>query len=702
MAASTAPALDTPELLRLDPKVALCVIASYHNEENIVADYVNVTVPTVVTGRRSNVVFTPSAQGQQGGLGREYIGTYDLTYNRLDFTEFFSNLDSSVIVDTMPTTSREIANRLGEEYNIVFTEDDIEETPVTESMTTVVLRAPARSLRWVGELTVDVLYYPRLENVVIPRDLPGFDMFDVGSGLEENIIDPALDGFVKPDLFDYISPGILAGHWTSIPTNMVTDTGLSSSEMFLSALKMYSGVQFGLDDFEEMVVSPSDLGVDVSVDLVAREESFFTGASKVHFNRNDIRLMFYEYGARVINEGEFTPEELAGLLNAEGNIALTEEDFTYIEEFSDGEEFRGRIEMAANNLAWKGTLPVHVIPPWDFTPVIENMTIIAGTEYYRLNNHQAVSKGPQDRGVPIDYFNLGTWLLDVTDGLCTLTKPNGATETLTIQDIDLADHVDIGFDQNGGLLVVFTVAGNIKLYWYNPQAGQIQVDDLGPGTTPYISLSNYNVVLDTPEVLLVYARGGDMRYRRQLDRYDTEYSLDVGNVGAIMNTEFDILDRYIVEYFDTQTSEVRNVTTHSGSSWTMDLTPPPTAESQIVTFVVRDGIVYPETVEEVPQANAESEVQQLAIEYVEIHDADGGVEEVPAASTTAAIMTFQVTDGTYYASAGEETVPEGTFTLNAVSASTQLAEVPVDPGSDEIVPEGAFTLNTFTVTTVEE
>lgn len=696
MVASSAPTLDTPELLRLGPKVALCTIANYHNNQTVSAGYVNISDPVVLSGRRTRVTFTPNAQAQSGG--RTYLGSYTLDYNRLDLGVFFDELAPEVEVN-LPCTALDVVRALGTKYDIVFDEGEIEQRQVGLTDTSVIISAASTSLRWIGEIEVGVVFFPSLQNVINPKDLPGFDMFDVGSGLQDNIPQPALDGFTKPDLFDYVTPGILAGHWTSVPTNMVTDTGLSSEAMFLQALKAYSGVQFGISDFEALQVTESDQGVDVQVNLVASEDSFFTGASTVHFNRNDIRLMFSESGARIENEGELTDIIIADLLNALGGTSLSVEDFSYVEEYTDGEESRGYIEIEANNLAWKGTLPVHVIPPWDFTPVVDGMTLISGTQFYRLNRLQATSKGPQGQGQPIDYFNLGTWKLDVTGGVCTLVDPSLNESTLTIPGIDLADHVDIGFDQNGGLLVVFTVAGNIKLYWYNPQAGQIQVDDFGPGVTPYISLTSYNTVLDSPEVLLTYARAGDLRYRRQNDRHDTEYSLAVDDASDILNTEFDILNRYVVEYFDSADEEVKNISTHSGSMWEVDYVPEAASEGELMSLVVRDGIVYPHEDELLPDVTGEGEIIELSTEYVEIHTpGDNPTELLGDPAVTAAIVDLQVTDGAIYRSAGEDAVLHPSRTINSVAVTTAPSKV--EPESyDESVMKAVTTIDSVTVTT---
>lgn len=91
------------------------------------------------------------------------------------------------------------------------------------------------------------------------------------------------------------------------------------------------------------------------------------------------------------------------------------------------------------------------------------------------------------------------------------------------------DSISLEFDQSGRRLVAFESAGNIYFMWYDPQVGMQVVTNFGAGYTPYIVTDNYYRTASSiiSERLLFYVKDSTKQivYRKQNDRYQTEYTL---------------------------------------------------------------------------------------------------------------------------------------------------------------------------------
>lgn len=328
---------------------------------------------------------------------------------------------------------------------------------------------------------------------------------------------------------------------------------------------------------------------------------------------------------------------------------------------------------------------------WDSTPQIENMVEIGNTEYYRFVTLQGHSKGPQDTGQPLDGTNLGDWFITVVDGVCTLTKPSGQTQVLNIEGIENADHVDLTFDQNGGLLVVFSVGGSIKLYWFNPQQGAIVVDDFGAGVTPYVSITSWNPAIFASEVILVYSRAGGLYYRRQDDRYATEYDLNVSNAGDILHVEINRFGQLVVEYFNTQSEAIENIATDATGNWTYEKVDSIVdREEEIQTLEVRESIRRTDEAEVLDIDAREGAIETLEVEPVTFHGSDN-VETMGVSSREGAIQELRVTDGIYAMSPEGETLSDPQTTYSGLTIETAPSLLTSTAEEDPINVSTTFT-----------
>lgn len=83
------------------------------------------------------------------------------------------------------------------------------------------------------------------------------------------------------------------------------------------------------------------------------------------------------------------------------------------------------------------------------------------------------------------------------------------------------------FDQNMKLFITFVDATGPHYYWYDATVGDYRIVALGSGViTPKCSLDDKRVnQLSRSDIILAYIKDGNLYYRQQRDRFDTEYLL---------------------------------------------------------------------------------------------------------------------------------------------------------------------------------
>ena len=117
------------------------------------------------------------------------------------------------------------------------------------------------------------------------------------------------------------------------------------------------------------------------------------------------------------------------------------------------------------------------------------------------------------------------------DGADVLISADGVAEYAWYSHTKVIEQVSLAFDQNGRPVVVFVDAdGAAFLRWFDPVLEQIVTADISSyATTPRVTLDDarpFNIA--NSDVILGYVRDGVVRYRRQRDRFDTEYTPLVG------------------------------------------------------------------------------------------------------------------------------------------------------------------------------
>lgn len=169
--------LDTIGLLQLTPTKALLEIAGARNNVTLREDIIQITDVTALVGRQTQVTlkvrksFDPFAPVP-------FEGQSTFIYNRLDLGTFFQGVKINLTLD-LPTITSHLVDILAAEYGYVFDSDDFYEELITVSNAHgYVLRATPRSLRWVGQLTVNLLPRDDLSQLAKATDLGGLDVVE--------------------------------------------------------------------------------------------------------------------------------------------------------------------------------------------------------------------------------------------------------------------------------------------------------------------------------------------------------------------------------------------------------------------------------------------------------------------------------------------------------------------------------------------
>ncbi|WP_444956796.1 hypothetical protein [Microbulbifer sp. ZKSA002] len=104
--------------------------------------------------------------------------------------------------------------------------------------------------------------------------------------------------------------------------------------------------------------------------------------------------------------------------------------------------------------------------------------------------------------------------------------------------------VSLAFDQNMYPVIAYVESGTAKLYWFDSSIGSLTTTTWPGIVTPRLTLDDTRPLQSSvSDVIFAYLSGGDLCYRQQRDRYQTEYLLqeNVNSDGLIkvgMNRKF--------------------------------------------------------------------------------------------------------------------------------------------------------------------
>lgn len=113
------------------------------------------------------------------------------------------------------------------------------------------------------------------------------------------------------------------------------------------------------------------------------------------------------------------------------------------------------------------------------------------------------------------------WKLEYRDG--GFYVGTDSTPEVLVHSAPDVTMCSLSFDQNMQPVLAWESGGSGKLYWYDLAQSAFVTTDLGPVSTPRVSMEFGSV-----EVLLTYVRDGGLYIRGQADKYATETLLASG------------------------------------------------------------------------------------------------------------------------------------------------------------------------------
>jgi hypothetical protein len=107
--------------------------------------------------------------------------------------------------------------------------------------------------------------------------------------------------------------------------------------------------------------------------------------------------------------------------------------------------------------------------------------------------------------------------------------------------------LSFAFDQNMRPVLAYIQAGVPRLRWYDTVPGAYVVTDLPAGSiSPRVTLDDKRqtqTALGENDVILAYIRSGNLYYRQQRDRYETEYLLGVVGSAKLIRIGMNVENR---------------------------------------------------------------------------------------------------------------------------------------------------------------
>lgn len=139
--------------------------------------------------------------------------------------------------------------------------------------------------------------------------------------------------------------------------------------------------------------------------------------------------------------------------------------------------------------------------------------------------------------------------LGTCDGSQIILSAQDVTPTVVVTDIGITEF-SFTFDQNMNVVVAYIAGGQAKLNWFDINANAQVTTTLGTGYQwPRVSLDDkHPLASDTSDVILAYVKTGNLYYRQQRDRFETEYLLASGVSGRLRKIGMNTIGRLQFEF----------------------------------------------------------------------------------------------------------------------------------------------------------
>lgn len=129
-------------------------------------------------------------------------GKVTLSYRRLDLEDFVPEFeDQQVSVTSLPFTAYQILEQINARYGLALEESDIVDAVYTQLAERYAIAADARSLAWIGELSIETTYREvTLSEIIRVTMLNGLHYYVPGASLAACTPVTDLAGFTAEDL----------------------------------------------------------------------------------------------------------------------------------------------------------------------------------------------------------------------------------------------------------------------------------------------------------------------------------------------------------------------------------------------------------------------------------------------------------------------------------------------------------------------
>lgn len=130
---------------------------------------------------------------------------------------------------------------------------------------------------------------------------------------------------------------------------------------------------------------------------------------------------------------------------------------------------------------------------------------------------------------------------DVTQGLRArlwTATCDGSSVTLDGHGALFSDtaitQISLTFDQAGKPFVAYAAGGMVKIWWFDPIAGDNVTTEIATGDQPFAHLDERRPELvSISDVIIVYRSAGALRYRKQRDRFLVEHSTPISSASQL-------------------------------------------------------------------------------------------------------------------------------------------------------------------------
>jgi hypothetical protein len=163
------------------------------------------------------------------------------------------------------------------------------------------------------------------------------------------------------------------------------------------------------------------------------------------------------------------------------------------------------------------------IPAGGFSPTPVVSALLSPDSFPRLDTRVDFERGGVALNDPTQGYNIRDWQVG-TDGtdIWVCTYPEQSPRTVYYTGADITE-VSLAFDQNMAPTLAWVEAGLVKLRWFNSLTSSTVITTYPGARTPMLTLDDKRPIANASnDIIFAYIRDGNVCYREQRNRYETE------------------------------------------------------------------------------------------------------------------------------------------------------------------------------------